>query len=340
MNLVIVGYGSIGNRHARSILALEKEGALPFTLDSLVVVDPSPDQRLNAEKTLGLATTSSFVESLGNEQNIVIICTPSHLHVSLAQQAIRAGCHVFIEKPLSNSIENVKELCAAAHDKKITGLVACNLWFHPGVKKLHELLVSGDIGEPRLFRSYWGHHVEQWHPGTDFLTHYSLNEKQGGGSLFDVGSHEFFIVSKLLGEIEYAKSDHGPSGFLPTQVDDYSNTVARLKNGIAGSFSFNFLDRCRRRSLEIIGEKATVIWFAEGKDPVRERFVIYKGNRDIEEFALHSSAELMYKETIEHFFNCIVGDEEPIQTLDLASGVLDIIVSLRTHGEYRQGTLS
>ena len=167
--------------------------------------------------------------------------------------------------------------------------------------------------------------MAQWNPDIDLRNHYSLNETQGGGTLFDVGAHEFFFVPRLLGEIEHAITDRGPSGFIDTNVDDFSNTLARLKNGMVGSFCFNFMDRCRRRSLEIIGEKATAIWCSEGKNPIRERITVYTGNGPWQEVPLEPSADVMYRETIKHFFRYIAGAEKPVQHLKLAEKVLKII---------------
>lgn len=334
MKIVIVGYGSIGKRHLQNLVSLVKAGLISVPVESITLVESERNRREKAAKDFGFIVRDSLSEALNQKQDIVFICTPSDMHIPLAQQAAEEGCHLFIEKPLSTSLEGVRELMAVLNRTRKNCLVACNMWFHPSVKKLRDILSSGKLGKPLLFRSYWGHHVAQWHPGKDLRKHYSLNQDQGGGTLFDVGAHEFFYVPRLLGEIEYAKTDLGPLGFLDTNVDDYSHTMVRLKNGLAGSFCFNFMDRCRRRGLEIIGEKATVIWRSEGRNPSRERIIIYTGNGPWNEIPMENSANIMYEETLKHFFNCVAKGEKPVQSLASAENILQIILSLKSKREY------
>ena len=337
MKIAIAGIGSIGERHLSNLIALNREGALDVPIESVTAIDADPQKRNKIETTFNIKTKPSLELALKQKQDVVFVCTPSNSHIALAQEAASAGCHLFIEKPVSNQLDGVETLKKRLEDSGKTCLVACNMWFHPGIQKFKEIVDSNELGELRLFRSYWGHHFEQWHPDSDVRNHYSLKEDQGGGSLFDVGSHELFFLPKLLGKINYASMDCGPSGFIDTTVDDFSHILVGLDNGVRGTFCFNFLDRCRRRSLELIGSKGTAIWRSEGKNPARESFHVLGGNQLHYEIPLDATHTDMYRATLIHFFACVTGKEKPLQSFEDAGAVLNIILSLKKHKQYRLG---
>ncbi len=94
--VVIVGIGSIGRRHAR-LLRERKDIAVE-------VFEPSADMLTRAERELGpLVKHESFELMLATQPDVVWICTPNPLHAPQTVAALGAGCHVFCEKPMSNS---------------------------------------------------------------------------------------------------------------------------------------------------------------------------------------------------------------------------------------------
>ncbi|MBF0189069.1 MAG: Gfo/Idh/MocA family oxidoreductase [Magnetococcales bacterium] len=337
MKVIVVGAGSIGFRHLSNLLALRSAGRLPMPIDTVVVAEPHPATRERVRESFADQPVTS-VETLSQADaaagDAVLICTPAHYHVAQALQCVERGCHLFIEKPLAITLDKSDTLVRQVEERGVTALVACNMWFHPAIREINTRLASGAIGQPRLFRSYWGHHVSQWNPGASLKGHYSLDPDQGGGSLFDVGAHEFFFVPQLLGAIREASCDCGPSGVFDSAVDDFSHTVSALETGVRGTFSFNFLDRCRRRSLEVIGDEGSILWNSEGKQPIRERLRIHPGNGEWTEIPVTPIADTMYEATLQHFFNAIHGTESVIQSVAQARETLALILALRQTGRY------
>jgi predicted dehydrogenase len=336
MKVTVVGLGSIGLRHLRNLICLNQKRTLDHKIEKITLVDADAERRKQAELEFGLETKTSLTSALTKKQDVVFVCTPSNSHVAVAKEAASAGCHLFIEKPLSNQLDGVSELGEIIRKSGKVCLIACNMWFHPGIKKFGEILKSGELGTPRLFHSYWGHHFEQWQPGSNMQNHYCLDENKGGGALFDVGSHELFFIPKILGKITNASLDCGPSGFVEAKVDDFSHIMVGLENGVRGTFCFNFLDRCRRRSLEVIGSDATAIWRSEGKDPARESLQVFAGNIIKKDIPIESLGQDMFQKTLIHFFRCLAGKEQPRQSFEDAEQVLKIIMALKNTKRYQK----
>ncbi|HJY23994.1 MAG TPA: Gfo/Idh/MocA family oxidoreductase, partial [Hanamia sp.] len=107
--VLIVGLGSIGRRHARLLSGR--------TDVELHICDTVPENR---SQTLGLllnspaGTYSVFSEAIKAKPDIAFICVPNHLHVPLGLQAIEEGVDVFVEKPISDSLDAARNLVDAA----------------------------------------------------------------------------------------------------------------------------------------------------------------------------------------------------------------------------------
>src|SRR6185312_12815642 len=121
---VVIGCGSIGQRHLRNLAA---EG-----VRRLVGVDPDADRRA------AVAGTASVVASLddawSHEPQLAVVATPTMRHLADALAAATHGCDLLVEKPLADTLDGVDALIDAAGEK--VTLVGCNLRFHPGPARI------------------------------------------------------------------------------------------------------------------------------------------------------------------------------------------------------------
>ena len=97
---LVVGCGSIGKRHIENLLAL---GA-----NEIIAFDPQAVRREEVAASMGVVTVDSLSAAWGLGPQVCVIAAPSSLHVALALDAARHGCHLFIEKPLSHTWEGFK----------------------------------------------------------------------------------------------------------------------------------------------------------------------------------------------------------------------------------------
>ena len=115
MKILIVGLGSIGQRHTRNLRALLGSTAeiIAYRVRRQThVVTPTmdADPNRNVEDEYSIRVFPSLDEALAEQPDIAFVCNPSSLHVPVTLACIRAGCDVFVEKPLCNSLDGTEEL--------------------------------------------------------------------------------------------------------------------------------------------------------------------------------------------------------------------------------------
>src|SRR5882724_12173958 len=102
MKIAILGCGSIGRRHLRNLQALGQT--------NLVAFDPVPQAREQVAAEMGINVYATTAELWQQNPDVALITAPSNLHIPLALEAVRSGCHIFVEKPLSHSLEQIDVL--------------------------------------------------------------------------------------------------------------------------------------------------------------------------------------------------------------------------------------
>ena len=152
MRILLAGYGSIGKRHARVLRELG--------VRQLTAYDPDASklEELKAQQP-GIEICESFSAGLERQPDAVFILTPPKLHVPMAIQALEAGCLVFSEKPISDTLDGIDALSALARDTGRKVMVGLCFRFHEGLRKAKELACKGLIGRLVSIRSLVGEHL-------------------------------------------------------------------------------------------------------------------------------------------------------------------------------------
>src|SRR5262249_49184521 len=111
--------------------------------------------------------------ALATKPLAVFICNPSSLHIQVAMQAAQAGCHLFIEKPLSHSLEGVDALLKAVEQRALVGMVGYQLRFHPCLQALRQQIRNGQIGSALSATVEVGEYLPNWHRYEDYRQMYA-----------------------------------------------------------------------------------------------------------------------------------------------------------------------
>jgi predicted dehydrogenase len=156
LSVLIAGCGSIGKRHAR---VLREIG-----VNDVRACDPLPPQREALAAQTRVRMYESFEAGLRDRPDVVLIGTPPKLHVSMAIEAMRAGCHVLCEKPLADTCEGTDELIRtiAQTGKKL--MVALCFRYHEGHMRAKRILASGRLGRLVSIRAMVGEHLPDVRP--------------------------------------------------------------------------------------------------------------------------------------------------------------------------------
>ncbi len=311
---LVIGCGSIGTRHAENLDSLGVE---------LAVSDIDSDRQHNLATRLGAETPESVEQGLSPAPDMVFVCTPSNHHITPAQKAADAGCHLFIEKPLSNTTEGVETLQRTVEQQELTTMVGSNLRFHPAIRTLKRLLNDDAIGAVVSARIEGGSYLPDWHPDEDYRNLYSAKDGVGGALLDYI--HELNYAQWVFGEFDTVAAMLGKSSSLEIETEDTAAVIGRSINDVLVEFHLDYIQQDYSRSYHVIGERGSIRW-QWGQSEVRR----YDPQEDVwvTESQWDEDREMnqMYLNEIEHFRSCVAGDRETITPI--AEGIHDLEVAL------------
>ena len=253
----------------------------------------------------------------------VDICLPTSLHAPVALQALQAGKHVLVEKPMALDVETSRQMIEAARKHERVLMVAQVLRFFPAYLALEEILSSGRIGSPRsaMFRRRCG--APAWGA---WLT----DPKQSGGGVFDLLIHDIDLCLHLFGKPETVSATGSEA--LADGVDiitaelHYDRWTAVITGGWHHPKSYPF-------SMEytLVAEKGTVEYSSLGRAPT-----LYRADGEIEMLALREQDG--YRAEIEYFLDCCRRGESPNlcppeESADAVALALCILEARKRNGE-------
>lgn len=318
MRLLVIGCGSIGKRHLGNLKLL--------SAGELVAYDKKQERRDEVRQKYGVEIASSFEDAMQNKPHAVIICTPTSVHIEYALAAARAGCHIFIEKPISHTTEGVDELIENASSKKLLTLVGCNFRFHWGLKLVKKLLDEDRIGRLLCIRAEFGQYLPDWHPWEDYRKGYSANRALGGGIILDA-IHEIDYVLWMMGKVDAVSCFAGKFSSLAIDTEDVAEILLRFESGAIAEIHMDYVQRAYNRSCEVIGEEGTITWSFQNNQ-VR----LYSAkDKDWQSYAPDTPYEVneMYVAEMKHFLRCLNGEEQPALDAGEAKSELEIVLAAK-----------
>jgi len=254
MKFLIAGFGSIGRRHIRNLLALGEED---------IIVYRTGRSTLPVDELKGMRVESDFDAALAACPDAVIIANPTSLHLDVAIPAAEAGCHLFLEKPISDDLVRLDELKRALEQSGKQAFVGFQFRFHPGLRKVKSLLGEGAIGKPLSARAHWGEYLRGWHPWEDYRKSYSARSDLGGGVTLTL-CHPLDYLRWLMGEVESLWAFTGKLSDLEIEVEDVAEIGMRFAGGALGTVHLNYYQRPPVHRLEIAGTEGTLLWNNDG----------------------------------------------------------------------------
>src|SRR3990172_4412550 len=164
MKFLIAGLGSIGRRHFRNLIALGEKD---------IVLLRSHRATLPDDELAGYPVETDLAQALKKHKpEAVVISNPTALHLQVAIPAALAGCHILLEKPVSNSLKGLDELQAAAAAGGSRILVGFQFRYHPTLNKARALIQKNALGKVLTVHAHWGEYLPDWHPWEDYRQSY------------------------------------------------------------------------------------------------------------------------------------------------------------------------
>ncbi len=305
LNILIAGCGSIGKRHAQVLWELG--------LRNLTACDPSPQQRQSMQDLLpGIAVAEDYAAALQTGAfDAVFILTPTAMHLSMATQALNAGCHVFIEKPLANTQKGVEELKALAAEKGLLVMVGFCFRYHEVLRRAKVLLEQGTIGRLVNIRAFMGEPFAEIQPNYKNM-YYS---KYSGA--FEL-VHDLDLAIWYAGqEITEVKAVYGSFSDMGMESPDSIEMLVRFRDRLAANVHLDFYQHPRRRQIELMGVKGTItVEFASWDKATLSWYNTDTRAWNVREY--QTARNDMFRDEDEEFLLAIIGKRELTCTIDEA----------------------
>ena len=251
---------------------------------------------------------------------------PTSLHIQSALAAAKQGCHVFIEKPISNTLDGIDELIDIARKKNLVVLVGCNLRFHPCLQFIKKLLDEKRIGKVISARVQMGQYLPDWHPWEDYRTMYSAHKSLGGGIILDA-IHELDYINWFLGDVNQVFSFSAKLSDLDIDTEDVAEILLRLKSGAIAEVHLDYVQRYPSRTCEIIGDKGSIL--LNINEGTVKLYTAEKMEWEVFEQPHGYDMNQTYIDEISHFISCIKGKEEPLISITDGLDVLNIALAAK-----------
>ena len=234
LRIGVAGLGYWGPNLARNFAAIEG-------CELTWCCDASEEARVRWQPSFPSARFTADLDDLLNDPELdaVVLATPVPSHGPLAERVLGAGKHCFVEKPLAQSVAEAERAVAAAERTGRVLMVGHLLEYHPGVAKLKEIAVSGELGDI--------HYV--------YSNRLNLGKLRADeNALWSLGAHDVSVVLHLADEEPYELTARGESYMRPG-IEDVVFGFMRFPSGLAAHLHLSWLDPHKERRFTIVGSR-------------------------------------------------------------------------------------
>lgn len=289
LNIAIVGCGYWGPNLIRNFNVLSD-------CKAKLVCDTDVD-RLAHMKTLypDVETAFEFDHVVNTaEIDAVAIATPTRLHYEMAKKTLRAGKHTFIEKPMTSSVTEAEELIELAGEKKLTLMVGHTFVYSSAVRKIKEIVDSGELGEILYISSR--------------RLNLGLFQKNINVA-WDLAPHDISIILYILNEAPVSVNCQGKAHVHP-KVEDVTNMTLNFRNGSLATIQSSWLDPNKVRETTFVGQKGMLVY-----DDLQtsEKLKIYDKRIEIPPY-YDTFADFHYSYHYGNMYSPYVEEVEPLKT--------------------------
>ncbi|MFC1474866.1 UDP-N-acetylglucosamine 3-dehydrogenase [bacterium] len=302
----VIGVGKMGLNHVRIYSEMRN-------VQLIGVADVNEDMVKEVANDFSTTPFTDYKELLSQNLDAVSIVVPTTLHKQVAIESIEAGCHVLVEKPISSTIEEGKEMIAAAnkHNKKL--LVGHVERFNPAVKILKEIIDDGVIGDVVSISS------KRVGPYSPRIT--------DCGIILDLAPHDIDVISYLYQD--RVREVYAIAGKTFHSQEDHATLMLKFNRGAAGVIETSWLPPHRVRKLNVVGVSGVA-----SLDFIEQKVVVY--DKDWAREANVTKKEPLRTE-LEYFIKLISNGDTPLVTGEDSLHALS--VALTAIESYRVGRL-
>ena len=310
--ILVVGYGSIGKRHVENLLSISN-------LEIIVCTKRNDVKKLKKHAKV----YRTLKQCLKEKPDMGIISNETSLHVTTAIKLANEGLDLFLEKPLSNSLQDVEKLRTIIKKKKLITQMGCNLRFHPCIKKIKNMIEQQKIGKIISAQVQTCSYLPDYHPWENYRKGYAARKDLGGGIIL-TQIHEIDYMYWLFQEVENVISMSGKFSDLDINVEDYSACLLKFRNKIIGELHMDYFQRPNFKSCQIRGTKGEIYW--DSDDNCVNIYNMNKKRWKTEMEVKNYQTNFSFVEQLKHFLQCVKQRKKTIN--DLEQGIVTLKIAL------------
>lgn len=264
----------------------------------------------------------------GDELDAVVIATAVGTHYKMAKASLLAGKHTMIEKPMATSSEQCEELIELAHKNSLVLMVGHTFLYSAPVRKIKELLDSGEIGDLHYISS------RRLNLG---LFQRDINVA------WDLAPHDLSIVLYVMNQQPESVNCWGNSHIRPG-IEDVTSMSVNFKNGRFASIQSSWLDPRKVRDMTIVGTKKMIVY--DDIEPI-EKIKVFDVHVEVpphydtfaefhyayhygDRYVPYLKLEEPLKVECQHFLDCINDQQKPLTDGDMGMDVVRILEAAST----------
>ncbi|MGB7159806.1 MAG: Gfo/Idh/MocA family oxidoreductase [Tepidisphaeraceae bacterium] len=315
-HVLVVGAGSIGERHLRCFLATERA--------RVWFVEVNPELRATiAARYPAAKAFPSLDAALEQPLDAAVIATPAPLHVPQAMQLAERGVHVLIEKPLGVGLDGVDALIAAVTKNRVIAAVAYVLRAHPALAQMRAALASGRFGRPLELVAVAGQNFPFFRPA--YRNTYYARREMGGGAVQDALTHVLNAGQWLLGrEIDRVVADIDHKAIEGVDVEDTVHVIAR-HGDVMASYSLNQHQPPNETTITVVCERGAARLEIHN---ARWRHMERPGDEWTDHGGAPLERDVMFVRQANAFLDAVEGKAPPLCTLEEGAATLRANVAI------------
>ena len=305
MKILIVGLGSIGQRHAA---CLQKIGNIEIAVLRTA--------KGTLKEKSGFTEFYSIEDALSYQPHGIVVANPTSLHVVTALPFLQKGIKTLIEKPIAHTKEDAEKLSSFSDNLRVAYCVR----FLPLINTIKEIAAEEKVFKISFKRSYY---LPKWHPYADYRTEKKKKKELGGGVIRTL-SHEIDLMLYLFGEPVSTTGVTDKISPLEIDTDDFAFVSCKTKTGARVNFELDFFSPKNVNIGEMFTERGKYTW-----DMSEMLFTPYNETAAERLYGQELfNIEKMYSNQMQDFIGFINGNKSENATYDSAKQVLQIIESV------------
>lgn len=242
----MVGAGNICEFHVAAVKKLAPD------VELIGVTDLDAARAEDNAKKWGTTAYKDLDALVAAGANVIHVLTPPAAHARVATLALERGCHVLIEKPIAEDVEDARRIGVLARQKGLTASVNHSLLYDPQVKRALDAVAAGALGQVvsvdilrgSEYPPYEGGPLPPWY-------------RDAGYPFRDIGVHCLYLIQALLGPIEDVEAEWSSLGGDPNLAFDEWRAMVRCARGL-GQFQLTYNTRPLQSQLIIHGTKSVL----------------------------------------------------------------------------------